>query len=66
MKINRLPAPTWRWMKVNGTEIQYTAGSKTGSCEERLPDGVTKATGSSSGDGAMVKTGLGEEFAGAL
>ena len=45
MKINHLPAPTWRWLKVNGTETGYVAGIVPGEVSERIPEGVVRGEG---------------------
>ncbi len=69
MKINHLPAPTWRWLKVNGTETGYVAGIVPGEVSERIPEGVVRGEGTDKTPNGIpdeVRTGLGPEFDDAL
>jgi Fe-S cluster assembly scaffold protein SufB len=43
MKVNRLPAPTWNWLKMNGTVVSGVQASREGHCRSTLPDGWATA-----------------------
>ena len=40
--INRLPAPTWRWLKMNGAEIADTGFSAGAPAQAEVPSGIRK------------------------
>lgn len=60
MKINRLPAPTWRWMKVNESDIELPANASGAKPECICPEGVRLSTAQS--QKSDLPGGLGEEF----
>lgn len=43
MKVNRLPAPTWNWLRMNGTETAARVGGE-GTFGVEIPAGVTGET----------------------
>ena len=43
MKVNRLPAPTWNWLRMNGTETAARVGGE-GAFDFEIPAGVAGET----------------------
>ena len=58
MNINRLPARTWEWFKVNETKLEEIPAVTSLEYREESPDEIKRSTVSC----AACRTGLGDEF----
>ncbi len=58
MKVNRLPARTWNWLGMNGTEVQSPAPARRGNCTAVLPDSVKR----SGTELQNIETGVGTDL----
>ncbi|MGI6075958.1 MAG: SufB/SufD family protein [Pyramidobacter sp.] len=45
MTVNRLPVPTWNWLKMNGTDVERPEAVSRGNCDVSLPEGVKASDG---------------------
>ncbi len=43
LKVNRLPVPTWNWLKMNGTQVSVLPPREEGECNFSIPDGFVEA-----------------------
>ena len=58
MNINRLPARTWEWLRVNETKLEETPAAVTFEYKEERPGDIRRVEGSF----AEHRTGLGDVF----
>ncbi len=60
IKINRLPAPTWRWLKVNDRNVKVPEAFVPAVTDDRAENLLTEAASANQAEG---KSGLGDVFA---
>lgn len=61
MQVNVMPAPTWNWLKLNGTPVKGFSVSGEPQVKQEIPDAVH--TKESSGVWTDQETGMGKDFA---
>ena len=70
MTINRLPAKTWNWLRMNETQLEKIEVPTAGGVKVSLPEKITTAENEGSqpwnADFAGIPSGMGEDMDGLL